>query len=66
MTRIVPLEPGMLVRLKKSHPCGGNIWEILRGGIDLKIRCTTCGRIVTTNRHKFQGRIKEFIIPEEQ
>jgi len=49
----------MLVRLKKPHPCGGHEWEIMRSGVDIKARCTTCGRIVNVPRQKFQRRIKE-------
>ncbi len=57
----VRIEPGMRVRLKKPHPCGGHDWEILRGGIDIKARCLTCSRIVSVNRHKFARRICEFL-----
>jgi len=53
----------MLVRLKKPHPCGGHEWEIMRGGVDIKARCTTCGRIVNVPRQKFQRRIKELLPP---
>lgn len=31
------------VELKKQHPCGSNTWEVLRVGMDIKLRCTGCG-----------------------
>lgn len=33
---------GDIVQTKKNHPCGGNQWEIMRVGMDFRIRCTTC------------------------
>lgn len=66
MSKVVRLEPGMVVRLRKSHPCGGNEWEVLRGGVDIKVRCLTCNRIVTVPRQKFTRRIKEFVPPVEE
>ena len=55
----IRIDPGMRVRLKKPHPCGGHDWEILRGGVDIKARCLQCDRVVSVNRHKFARRIKE-------
>ena len=31
-----------LVELKKPHPCGSVQWEILRVGMDIKLRCQGC------------------------
>ena len=36
------------VELKKAHPCGSTQWEILRVGMDIKLKCTRCGREVVT------------------
>ena len=30
---------GDIVQMKKDHPCGSNQWEILRTGIDFRIKC---------------------------
>ena len=35
---------GAVVRTKKPHACGGDRWQIVRTGADIKIRCLTCGR----------------------
>ena len=31
---------------KKKHPCGGDVWPVVRVGADVKIRCDKCGRVV--------------------
>ena len=31
---------------KKKHPCGNDVWEVVRTGADYKIKCITCGRVV--------------------
>ncbi|HAA89063.1 MAG TPA: DUF951 domain-containing protein [Peptococcaceae bacterium] len=52
---------GDVVRLKKPHPCGGYEWEILRVGIDFRIRCLKCGRQVMLPRTKFEKRVKAVV-----
>jgi len=31
---------------KKNHACGGNEWEVVRTGADVKLKCVKCGRAV--------------------
>ncbi len=52
---------GDVVRLKKPHPCGNYEWEILRVGIDFRIRCLKCGRQVMIPRAKFEKRVKAVV-----
>ncbi len=52
---------GDVVRMRKSHPCGGIDWEIVRVGADIGIVCTTCGRRVLTPRRKFARDVKQFV-----
>ena len=52
---------GDLVQMKKNHPCGGSVWEILRVGMDFRIRCKTCGRMVMLPRPQFEKRVKRKI-----
>lgn len=33
---------GDIVRTKKQHPCGSKLWEIIRIGIDFKLKCQKC------------------------
>lgn len=54
---------GDIVRLKKQHPCGSFEWEILRVGMDFRIRCTKCGRMVMIPRAKFEKSVKAVVKP---
>lgn len=44
--------------MKKPHPCGCNRFELLRIGMDFKIRCTQCGREIMAPRKKIEKNIK--------
>ena len=43
---------GDIVRTKKVHPCGSKNWELLRVGVDFKLKCLGCGHVVTMERPK--------------
>lgn len=53
--------PGDLIETRKPHPCGCSVWEILRVGADIKIRCTGCSRIVMMKRADFEKRLRKVI-----
>mgnify|MGYP004490104653 FL=1 len=52
---------GDIVKTKKSHPCGNNIWEITRVGVDFKLKCQKCGHIVVLERPKALKAITKII-----
>lgn len=54
---------GDVVRMKKQHPCGNFDWEILRVGMDFRIRCVKCGRQVMLPRSKFEKSVKTIVKP---
>jgi hypothetical protein len=58
---IIPLRLGDRVKLKKDHPCGGKIFQILRVGSEVRIACETCGRDMTIDRIKLEKAIKQII-----
>lgn len=47
--------------LKKNHPCGSNVFTVLKGGTDVKIVCDTCQRSLTLNREKLEKMIKKVV-----
>lgn len=53
------------VVMKKEHPCGANIWEIVRLGVDIKIKCLNCGRCVMIPRIEFNKKLKKVLTDEE-
>lgn len=52
---------GDIVYMKKSHPCGSHEWEILRVGMDFRIRCAKCGHLVMLPRPKFEKNVKRVV-----
>ena len=51
-------EIGEIIKLKKPHPCGAFTWEVLRVGVDYRIKCTGCGHILLIPRIKLLKMIK--------
>ena len=54
---------GDKILVKKPHPCGANLFDVLRVGMDFKIRCTGCGREVMLPRAKIEKNIKKILCP---
>ena len=52
---------GSKVIMKKPHPCGENLWEITRVGVDIKIKCINCGRSIMIPRVKFNKKMKKVV-----
>ncbi len=52
------------VKLKKTHPCGNDVFLVTRVGMDIKLRCTRCGHEVMLPRKKAEKAIKQ-ILPKE-
>lgn len=49
------------VELKKPHPQGSTQWEILRVGMDIKLRCLGCGHELMIPRSKAEKSIKKIL-----
>ena len=52
---------GTKVIMKKQHPCGTNLWEIVRLGADIKIKCLACGRMIMLPRVEFNKKIRKIV-----
>ncbi|MCL1950153.1 MAG: DUF951 domain-containing protein [Turicibacter sp.] len=50
-----------IVEMKKVHPCGGNRWEIVRLGADIKIKCCQCQRMLFIPRPDFKKKMKKVL-----
>lgn len=55
------LHVGDVVKMRKSHPCGNDLWRITFVGSDVKMRCEKCQRIVMLDRAVFEKRVKKLI-----
>ncbi len=47
-----------ILEMKKTHPCGGKTWKVLRVGMDFRLRCETCGREVMIPRVKMEQNVR--------
>ncbi len=52
---------GTKVIMKKEHPCKNNIFEVVRLGADIKVRCIKCDRLVLMPRIDFNKKIKKIV-----
>ncbi len=59
---IPKFEVGDVVEMKKRHPCGGWEWDVLRTGVDFRLRCRTCGRVLLLPRPKFLKGVKRKVV----
>lgn len=50
---------GDILEMKKPHPCGNKSFEVLRIGMDFRLRCTACGREFLAPRLKIEKHIKK-------
>ena len=55
------IQLGDIIKTKKVHPCGGDTWEVIRTGADIKMKCLTCARVVMLDRLVFLKRRKKII-----
>ncbi len=60
-TPILKLNSGDRVRLRKLHPCGGDEWEIVRAGMDVRARCLRCQHEIRLPRVRFERQVRQLI-----
>ncbi|MEN3012553.1 MAG: DUF951 domain-containing protein [Dictyoglomus thermophilum] len=56
---IEKIQVGDILELPKKHPCGGNRWIVLFSGVDIKLKCEKCGRIVMLPRMEVRRKAKK-------
>ncbi len=59
------LQIGQVVKLKKPHPCGTNLWKIIRIGADFRLQCLNCKRSIMISRPKFEKKLKKIVEADE-
>lgn len=52
---------GQVIKMKKPHPCGANEWEILRVGMDFRLKCKGCDHQVMVPRKLVEKNFKGYI-----
>ncbi|HUW63689.1 MAG TPA: DUF951 domain-containing protein [Spirochaetia bacterium] len=66
MTVPVKYRVGDVVRLKKPHPCGGDLWSVMRTGIDFRVRCLKCDRVLMLARPQFERSVRQLVSQAEE
>jgi hypothetical protein len=56
------LRLGDVIRLRKSHPCGGADWKVVRLGADIGLECLQCGHRVLLPRRELSRRLKTILV----
>ena len=57
---------GSVVIMKKQHACKTNNWEIIRIGVDIKLKCINCGRTIMMDRLEFERKLKKVVENEKE
>lgn len=57
---------GDIVQMKKPHPCGTNEMEIIRMGMDIRVKCVGCQHSVLIPRQKFEKSLKKVLRSAEK
>ncbi len=52
------IQIGDIVTMKKPHPCGSHTWEVLRVGMDIRLKCTGCAHLILLPRRLAEKNIK--------
>lgn len=52
---------GDVVKMRKPHPCGSDLWVITRVGMDFKIKCQGCEHLVMLPRTKFERMVRAVV-----
>lgn len=63
----IKISVGDIVEMKKEHPCTNRskMFEVVRVGADVKLKCQACGNIVMLDREVFNKKIKKIISSEK-
>ena len=60
------LHPGDVLRMKKKHPCGSDLCQVLRAGMDFRLRCSGCSHMWEMPRSKLERSVKELVSRQKE
>ena len=58
------IQVGDKLKMKKKHPCGSTEWDVLRVGIDFRLKCCGCGHMIMVARKQAEKNIRQVIKPD--
>lgn len=56
---------GDIIKMKKPHPCGTNEWNVLRTGMDFRLKCMGCDHQVMVPRKLIEKNFRGFILKKD-
>ena len=59
----VKFNVGDIVKMRKAHPCGSDLWQVTRTGMDFGMKCQGCGHFGMLPRVKFERMVKSVVAP---
>jgi hypothetical protein len=64
MKMVISYQVGHHVEMKKPHPCiqRSSLFEVVKIGADIKIKCLGCGTILMMTRDHFNQRLKTVLL----
>ena len=54
---------GDILEFKKLHPCGEKHWKVIKTGVDYKLECLGCKRMIIIPRVELKKKVKKQITP---
>jgi len=61
MIEHMDIKVGDSLLMKKPHPCGSKQFEVLRIGMDFRLKCEGCGHEFMSPRLKIERHVKKVI-----
>ena len=55
---MMDVQIGDIIKLKKQHPCGSSEWEVLRVGMDFRLKCMGCEHQVMLPRKQVEKSVR--------
>jgi len=53
----------MRVRLRRAHPCGGDVFVVIGAGADVRLQCEKCRAKIFLERQRWQTRVRDVLPP---
>jgi len=63
---LYPFQVGEKIVMKKTHPCKGKIWDVLRVGAEVNLQCQTCKKMMAIPRAKLEKMCANIISADDR
>ncbi len=56
---LYPFKSGEILTLRKTHPCGNNVWTVVRTGQEVTVKCIKCNHQISMQRRSLEKAVKK-------